>query len=84
MYEKLVNLYKMKSTVMFRNFTAKKGEGGGGFNVMRHKPHLTFHRNTERMKMAATPLILPVSPFSLYVVVISLKTDDGFPNEDKK
>ena len=25
MYEKLVNLYKMKSIVMFRNFVAKKG-----------------------------------------------------------
>ena len=25
MYEKLVNLYKMKSIVMFRNFIAKKG-----------------------------------------------------------
>ena len=25
MYEKLVNLYKMKSVVMFRNFTVKKG-----------------------------------------------------------
>ena len=42
MYEKLVNLYKMKSTVMFRNFIASKGG-----NVMIHKPHLTFHRNTE-------------------------------------
>ena len=50
MYEELVNLYKMKSIVMFRNFIAK--EGG---NVMIHKPHLTFHRNTEWMKMAATP-----------------------------
>ena len=38
MYEKLVNLYKMKSIVMFRNFIAKKGG-----NVMIHKPHLTFH-----------------------------------------
>ena len=26
MYGKLVNLYKMKSIVMFRNFIAKKGE----------------------------------------------------------
>ena len=42
MYEKLVNLYKMKSIVMFRNFVAK--EGG---NVMIQKPHLTFHKNTE-------------------------------------
>ena len=50
MYEKLVNPYKMKSTVMFRNFIAKKG----GI-VMIQKPHLTFHRNTEWMKMAATP-----------------------------
>ena len=46
MYEKLVNLYKMKSIVMFRNFIAKKGG---------YIPHLTFHRNTEWMKMAATP-----------------------------
>ena len=53
-------------------------EGG---NVMIHKPHLTFHRNTEWMMIV---LILPVSPFSLYVVVISLKTDNGFPNEEKK
>ena len=37
---------------------------------MIQKPHLTFHRNTEWMKM--------------YVVVISLKTDNGFPNEEKK
>ena len=29
-----VNLYKMKSIVMFRNFIAKKGG-----NVMIHKPH---------------------------------------------
>ena len=50
MYEKLVNLYKMKSIVMFRNFIAKKGG-----DVMMHKPHLTFHRNTEWMKMAASP-----------------------------
>ena len=34
MYEKLVNLYKIKSIVMFRNFIA----------------NLTFHRNTEWMK----------------------------------
>ena len=47
MYQKLVNLYKMKSIVMFRNFIAK--------NVMIHKPHLTFYRNTEWMKMAAMP-----------------------------
>ena len=50
MYKKLVNLHKMKSIVMFRNFTAKKGG-----NVMIQKPHLTFHGNTEWMKMAATP-----------------------------
>ena len=50
MYEKLVNLYKMKSIVMFRNFIAN--EGG---NVMIQKPHLTFHKNTEWMKMTATP-----------------------------
>ena len=42
MYEKLVNHYKMKSIMMFRNFIAKK-EG----NVMIHKPRLSFHRNTE-------------------------------------
>ena len=48
MHEKLVNLYKLKSIVMFRNFIAKKGG-----NVMIHNPHLTFHRNTEWMKMAA-------------------------------
>ena len=53
MYEKLVNLYKMKSIVMFRNFITKR-EGGGGGNVMKHKLHLTFHRNTEWMEMAAT------------------------------
>ena len=29
MYEKLVNLHKMKCIVMFRNFIAKKGVGGG-------------------------------------------------------
>ena len=29
MYEKLVNLYKIKSIVMFRNFIAKKGARGG-------------------------------------------------------
>ena len=50
MYEKLVNLYKMKSIVMLRNFLAKKGG-----NVMIHKPHLSFHRNTEWLKIAATP-----------------------------
>ena len=50
MYEKLANLYNMKSIVMFRNFIANKGG-----NVMTHKPHLNFHRNTEWMKMAATP-----------------------------
>ena len=50
MYEKLVNFYKMKSIVMFRNFIAN--EGG---NVMIQKPHLTFHKNTEWMKMTATP-----------------------------
>ena len=33
MYEKLVNLYKMKSVVMFRNFVAKGG-GGGERGVM--------------------------------------------------
>ena len=49
-YDKLVNLYNMKSIVMFQNFIAKKGG-----NVMTHKLHLTFHRNTEWMKMAATP-----------------------------
>ena len=49
MYEKLVNLYKMESIVMFRNVIAKKGS-----NVMIHKPHMTFHRNTEWMKMAET------------------------------
>ena len=46
MYEKLVNLYKM----MFRNFIATKGG-----DVMIQKSHLTFDRNTEWMKMAATP-----------------------------
>ena len=54
---------------------------------MIQKPHLTIHRNTEWMKMAATPhyiLILPVSPFSLYVVLMSLKTDNGFPNKEKE
>ena len=50
MYEKLVYLYKMKSAVMFRNLIAK--EGG---NVIICKHHSTFHRNTEWMKMAATP-----------------------------
>ena len=50
MYEKLVNFYKMKSVVMFRNFIAKNWG-----NVMIQKPHLIFHRNTEWMKMAATP-----------------------------
>ena len=50
MYDKLVNIYKMKSTVMFRNFIAK--EGG---NVMIQKLHLTFHKNTGWMKMTATP-----------------------------
>ena len=29
-YEKLVNLFKMKSIVMFRNFIAKRWGGGGG------------------------------------------------------
>ena len=50
MYEKLVNLYKMKSIVMFPNFIAK--EGG---NVMIRKPHLTFCKSIEWMKMTATP-----------------------------
>ena len=50
-YEKLVNLYRMKYIVVFRNFIAKKGG-----NVIIYKPHLTFHRNiTEWMKMGATP-----------------------------
>ena len=49
MYEKLVNFFKMKSIVMFQNFIAQKGG-----NVTIYKPHLTFHRNTEWMKMAAT------------------------------
>ena len=49
-HEKLVNLYKMKSIMMFRNFIAKKG-----CNVMMQKPHLTFHRNIDWMIMAATP-----------------------------
>ena len=64
--------------MMFRNFIAKEG-----VNVMIQKPDLTFHRNTEWMKMTATP-DLPVSHFSLYLVVISLKTDNGFPKEEKK
>ena len=57
MYEKLVKLYKIKSIAMFRNFIAKRGGGGGGGggNVMIHKSHLTFHKNTEWMKIAATP-----------------------------
>ena len=50
MYEKSVKLYKMKPVLIFRNFVLKKGG-----NVMIHKPHLTFHRNTEWMKMAAMP-----------------------------
>ena len=50
MYEKLTNLYKMKSIVMFRNFIAERGGGGGGGNVMIQKPHLTFHKHTEWMK----------------------------------
>ena len=49
-YKKLVNLYKLKSIVMFRNFIAK--EGG---KVMIQKPHLTFHKNTKWTKMTATP-----------------------------
>ena len=49
-YEKLVNLYKMKFTVMFRNFIAKER-----CNVMIQKPHLTFHEHTEWMIMTATP-----------------------------
>ena len=49
MHEKLVNLCKMKSIVMFRDFIAKKGG-----NVMIHNSQLTFQRNTERTKMAAT------------------------------
>ena len=61
MYEKLV---KMKYIVMFRNFIAKK-EG----NVTIKKPHLTFHRNTGWMKMAATPhywfYLSDLSPFIL-------------------
>ena len=70
----------MSFIAMFRNFIAKNGGGGGGGNVMIHKPDLTFHRNTEGIKL----LILPVSPFSVYVIVISLKTDNDFPNEEKK
>ena len=50
MYKKLVNLYKMKSRVMLQNFITK--EGG---NVMIQKPHLTFHKNTEWMKLTAVP-----------------------------
>ena len=50
MYEKLVNLYQMKSVVMFRNFIAK--ERG---SVMIQKPQLTFHKNTEWMKMTVIP-----------------------------
>ena len=50
MYENLVNLYKIKSIVMFQNFIAK--EGG---NDMIQKHHLTFHKNTEWMRMTATP-----------------------------
>ena len=64
MHEKLVNLYKMKSIVMFGNFIAKEVLGN---EISKHhyrfqyrfigneKPHLTFHRNTEWMKMTATP-----------------------------
>ena len=37
MYGKLVNLYKMKSVMMLRNFIAKKGG-----NVMIHRSHLAF------------------------------------------
>ena len=47
MYEKLVNFYKMKSVLIFQNFIAKN-------EILIHKSNLTFHRNTEWMKMAAS------------------------------
>ena len=54
MYENLVNLYKMKSMVMFRNFIAKKGP---------------FTEIWEWMKMAATPhywfYLSHLSPFMM-------------------
>ena len=75
MHEKLVNLYKMKSIVIFRNLIAKRGGGGGGGNVMIHKPHLTLSQKyiVDENGWNASLLISPVSPFSLYLVVISLK-----------
>ena len=81
-YEKLVNLYKMnKSIVIFQNFIAK--ERG---NVMIQKPHLTFHKKNrvDENDLNASLLTLYVSPFSFYPVLISLKTDNGFPNKEKK
>ena len=59
------NLYKMKSIAMFQNFIAKNGEGG---NVMIQKPHLTFHRNTEWMKMPATPHYLTLSKMKIKII----------------
>ena len=74
MYEKLVNLYKMKSIAMFRNFIAKKG----GCYDRKTSLDLSQKYRVDENGCNASLLILPVSPFSLYFVVISLKTDNGF------
>ena len=86
MYEKLINLYKMKSIVMFRNFIAKNGGGGGGGGCYDTE---TLLDRSQKYRVGengcnASLLILPVSSFSIYVVVISLKTDNGFPNKEKE
>ena len=68
MYEKLVNFYKMKSIVMFRNLIAKKGCYDRETSL-----DLSQKYRVNENGCNASLLILPVSPFSLYVVVISLK-----------
>ena len=81
MYEKLANIYKMKSIVMFRNFIVKEGVTLYGTET---SLDLSQKYRVDENDCNASLLILPVSPFSLYLVVISMKTDNGFPNEEKK
>ena len=67
----------MKSIEMFRNFIAKEG---ANVTIL----DLSQKYRVDKNGCNGSLLILLVSPFSLHLVMISLKTDNGFPNEEKK
>ena len=72
MFEKSVNLCKMKSTVMFRSFEVSFPRRGVTLDI-EASLDLSQKYRVDENGCNASLLILPVSPFSLYLDLISMK-----------